>query len=153
MKYSLYRHLLDDYVISPNYSPKRYVDAEKDEILKLLKNKNKSPLQEFVEYLEYATDESTQFNDRDVDYEIIRRYECQAKASTDSCEYLLETDFKRELAKDKGLEMKAQTLQTELLAMGWNYGKKFIKGKPQRVFFRDPVDDISSYVEGMDRIC
>jgi hypothetical protein len=74
-----------------------------------------------------------------VNYELIHRYSCNSIRSKESYDYILETEFKRELGKDKGLKMKAQTLQTEMATLGWTYGVKKIDGKAKRVFYRDPV--------------
>jgi hypothetical protein len=145
MKYSMYRYLLEDYVISESYSPKRYSDTEKDAILKMLKAHNKSPLQEFVEYLEFYDPGvgGSYSNPADVNYELIHRYSCNSISSKESYEYVIETEFKRVLGKDKGLKMKAQTLQTEMATLGWTYGRKKIDGKAQRVFYRDPVATVA----------
>jgi hypothetical protein len=80
----------------------RYEDEEKTQIIELLKSKNKSPLQEFAEYLELY-DGREPGGPLDVNHHIIREYTMNSVSATGSYEYILETDFKRELKKDRVL--------------------------------------------------
>jgi hypothetical protein len=72
MAYSLYKYLLEEYDLT-GYSPKRINDEEKEQILKFLKSKNKSPLAEFCEYLELY-DGDRVIADGDVNYWITNEY-------------------------------------------------------------------------------
>jgi hypothetical protein len=148
MPYSLYRYLTEEYDLT-GYSPKRCGGDEKDAILALLRSKNKSPLQEFIEYLELADNDDVPARPEEVNYAIIRRYQCHSSRSDEKFEYILETEFKRELKKDKNLMMKADTLKTEMSALGWNYGFKWVKCKNVRCFHREydePVEPESDCV-------
>jgi hypothetical protein len=136
MAYSLYKYLTEEYDIT-EYSPKRTDDPEKEEILKMLKAKNKSPLQEFVEYLEYY-DETRKISPDETNYWIIHRYEAASSYAQGKYEYVKESEFKRELKREKNITINADKLKSEMLGFGWDYGQKKIKGKNERVFYREP---------------
>jgi hypothetical protein len=133
--YSIYRYLLEELDIT-NYDPGRYQNDEKDLIVAALLAANKSPLQEFVEYLDVWSPNDYVLQ-QDVNHRIIRTYTRQSRNASDSYEYILETEFKRELKKDKNITLKAETLQSELKLLGWDYGKK-VNRRAERVFYRQP---------------
>jgi hypothetical protein len=134
--YSIYRYLLEELDIT-NYDPGRYQNEEKDLIITALLASNKSPLQEFVEYLDaWSPNDYTQ--PQDVNHNIIRTYTQQSRNATESYEYIIETEFKKELKKDKNITLKAETLQSELKLLGWDYGKKKVDVRVKRVFYRQP---------------
>jgi hypothetical protein len=137
MSYSLYKYLVEEYDIN-GYSPKRTDDPEKEQILATLKTKNKSPLAEFVEYLElYDSDRVVPADE--VNYWIIHKYESKSSFSQGTYEYIREVEFKRELKRDKNISINTEKLKTEMLALGWNYGKKYVNEKTERIFYRDPA--------------
>jgi hypothetical protein len=143
MGYSLYRYLLEEMDLN-DYTPGRYNNEQKDEIIAALLAKNKSPLEQFTESLMYVDEAPEEKRGTDEpNLYIIRTYQPKKNSDVEAYEYFITTEFITEFQKFSRCKMSAEKLKGELQALGWQMpasGSKKINGKAVRCFTREPQE-------------
>jgi hypothetical protein len=169
MGYSFYRYITEEFAKeypeeSENYDPENYQHEDKETILKILRENNKGPVENFLNQLvdidERDYKEPDVMNLRDEPkFNLLQHYKPNSNRNAEPFKYIIISDFKREFSKwyksenaGRGFKNLSNIIKSELERLGWSDKDKRVYNRTIKCYSKPEESEENNEENNKDEI-